>query len=154
MQDTTEPDPVTDPPPDPTTDPTPDPSPDPTPGPTAGVAFDLRRSSRDRLLAGLCGGLAERFGVPAALVRVGFVLAAMVGLGVPLYVVGWVLVPDDTGRRILGRGAGSDLLAVGAVGVAGLVLLAQFDDWTVVRLAVRAAPWLVILGALDRKSVV
>lgn len=56
----------------------------------------LRRSRHSRMLAGVAGGLAEYFDLDVALVRVGIVvLTVMGGLGVPLYVAAWLLVPED-----------------------------------------------------------
>ncbi len=56
---------------------------------------DWYHSRHDRMVAGVCGGLAEEFGVPAALVRLGFVLATLLmgGMGIVLYVVLWVVMP-------------------------------------------------------------
>lgn len=59
----------------------------------------LHRSRRNRMVAGVCGGLAESFGVPTWLVRFLFVLAMLPG-GVPgalLYVILWVVLPE---RRV------------------------------------------------------
>ncbi len=108
----------------------------------------LYRSSTERLAGGVAGGLAHRFGVPVLLVRVGLVLAAFFGIGFPLYVLAWALLPNDRGERVMGHGPVRDLLTVAAVLVAGLMLFAEFDDvdyWSVVG---RALPWLVVLGGL------
>lgn len=66
--------------------------------PRAGArAFDdLRRSDDDRLVAGVCGGVARRLDVDPVLVRVLTVVLCFVGLaGVILYVAGWLLLPED-----------------------------------------------------------
>jgi len=60
------------------------------------------RSRRDRKLAGVCGGLAEEFGVSVTILRLAFVLSMLLGGGVGLivYVVLWVVMPlkpDDGG---------------------------------------------------------
>jgi phage shock protein C len=56
----------------------------------------LRRSRSDRWLGGVCGGLARITGVAAWLWRLAFVLlVACAGTGVLVYVLLWVLVPDD-----------------------------------------------------------
>ena len=60
----------------------------------------LRRSSTRRLVAGVCGGIAERFEVDVTIVRVAFVVAACLwGIGVVVYLALWALVPvtGDTG---------------------------------------------------------
>jgi phage shock protein C len=55
----------------------------------------LYRSRRQRMIAGVCGGLAEYFNVDATLIRVLFlVLAVFGGTGLVIYVVMWLIVPD------------------------------------------------------------
>ncbi|MGC9359982.1 MAG: PspC domain-containing protein [Anaerolineae bacterium] len=54
----------------------------------------LYRSSDDKILGGVCGGLARYLGVSAVLIRILFVLLALAnGLGVLTYLVLWVLIP-------------------------------------------------------------
>jgi len=58
----------------------------------------LTRSTDDRWVAGVCGGLGEYFNIDPTLIRVLFVLAtlllsAVVG-GVILYAILWVLIPE------------------------------------------------------------
>ncbi len=48
------------------------------------------------MLGGVCGGLAEYTGVEALVWRIGFVALALVGTGVLLYPLLWVLLPADT----------------------------------------------------------
>jgi phage shock protein C len=52
------------------------------------------------MVAGVCGGLAEEFGLPPTVVRVGFVLLTLFsfGTGLLLYLVLWVVMPE-AGRR-------------------------------------------------------
>src|ERR671916_1059128 len=58
--------------------------------------WTVRRSSSDVKLAGLCGGLARHWGIDPVLVRVGWALLALSGgLGVILYLAGWLLIPAD-----------------------------------------------------------
>ncbi len=55
----------------------------------------LRRSSRDRIIAGVCGGLGEFFGISPIWFRLGFIIAAIPG-GVPgigLYLLLWLIIP-------------------------------------------------------------
>ncbi len=58
---------------------------------------DWYRTAHDRMIAGVCGGLAQQFGVPAAVVRLAFVLMTlfMGGVGLVIYVVLWVVMPLD-----------------------------------------------------------
>jgi phage shock protein C len=56
----------------------------------------LYRSKTDRKLAGVCGGLAQYFNVDATLIRVLFVLLAVLGgSGLVLYVAMWIIVPNE-----------------------------------------------------------
>ncbi|HVT42297.1 MAG TPA: PspC domain-containing protein [Acidimicrobiales bacterium] len=58
----------------------------------------LHRAVRGRMLAGVAAGAADYFDVDPTLVRVGFVvLAFMGGLAIPLYLAGWLLIPDEDG---------------------------------------------------------
>jgi len=56
----------------------------------------LRRSRRNRMIAGVCGGLGEFFGVSAIWFRLAFLLALLPG-GIPgflLYLILWIIVPN------------------------------------------------------------
>ena len=54
----------------------------------------LRRSATDKMLGGVCGGLAEYSGIDVLLWRVGFVgLTVAGGAGVLVYLLLWVLMP-------------------------------------------------------------
>ena len=56
----------------------------------------LRRSYDDRMLGGVAGGLAHYFGVDAVIVRIAFVVLSFVGgAGIPLYLAGLLLIPDE-----------------------------------------------------------
>ena len=66
----------------------------------------LRRSSDDRYIAGVAGGVAHWLGVDPTLVRVLFVLLALAGgIGGPLYLAAWAIVPEDGGDQALADGA-------------------------------------------------
>jgi phage shock protein C len=59
------------------------------------TANALRRSRRDRIVAGVCGGLGEFFGISAFWFRLAFFLAFLPG-GVPgvlIYTIFWMIMP-------------------------------------------------------------
>lgn len=61
----------------------------------------LRRSRHDRWLGGVCGGLADSFGLAAWAWRLGFLLLLLcAGSGLLVYALMWFFVPlgSDTGR--------------------------------------------------------
>jgi phage shock protein PspC (stress-responsive transcriptional regulator) len=56
----------------------------------------LTRSRTDRKIAGVCGGFAAYAGLDANLVRLAMVLLAVFGgSGALLYLVAWIIVPQD-----------------------------------------------------------
>ena len=58
----------------------------------------LHRSTRQRMIAGVCGGLAEWLGWDVTLVRVGYVLVSVASAAFPgilVYVVLWVVMPES-----------------------------------------------------------
>lgn len=64
------------------------------PAPAAGVPHRrLVRSSTNRVLGGVCGGLAEYTDTDPLLWRVGFVALAVMGAGIFVYPLLWLLVP-------------------------------------------------------------
>jgi phage shock protein PspC (stress-responsive transcriptional regulator) len=57
----------------------------------------LRRSRRNRVLAGVCGGLAEFFGISAFWFRLAMLIALIPG-GVPgllVYALLWIMLPSE-----------------------------------------------------------
>jgi len=78
----------------------------------------LYRSRDERLIGGVCGGLAEYFGIDPLIVRiitVGLVFAG--GAGFLAYLAAWLLVPEEDGESVADGGNGR--LAT----IAGTVLL-------------------------------
>lgn len=69
------------------------------------VTSDWTRSSSDRMLAGVCGGLANVFGLPTAVMRLAFVLGTLtsMGTGLLVYLILWIVMPLD---RPVGARAG------------------------------------------------
>lgn len=57
----------------------------------------LVRSRKGRMVAGVCAGLAEYFGVDVTLVRVIVAVIAVItgGLGVLAYLAAWVIIPEE-----------------------------------------------------------
>jgi phage shock protein PspC (stress-responsive transcriptional regulator) len=84
------------------------------------------RGTDERWFAGVAGGIARWLGVDPLVVRAGFILLSIFfGVGVSLYLVLWLLMPDDRGRlpveRALKDGDGGSifLLVVTAIAVLG-----------------------------------
>ena len=58
----------------------------------------LYRSRSDRMVAGVCGGVAKMLGVDAALVRILLVGATLLGFGAGalIYVACWLIIPEES----------------------------------------------------------
>jgi len=70
----------------------------------------LMRSRRERMWAGVAGGMAEYFDLDPALVRLLWVAAAVVsgGLAVPVYILAWIILPRDDHASDIGPNAWRD----------------------------------------------
>jgi phage shock protein PspC (stress-responsive transcriptional regulator) len=63
----------------------------------ANAKQSLRRSRRNRVIAGVCGGLAEFFGISAFWFRLAFMIALIPG-GIPgllPYILLWIIIPKQ-----------------------------------------------------------
>jgi len=62
------------------------------------------RSRSNRVMAGICSGLAHYFDIDPLLVRLVFVALALVnGLGFLIYLIMWIIVPDETSQGLSGE---------------------------------------------------
>ncbi len=56
----------------------------------------LYRSKTEKMLGGVCGGIAEYFNVDPVLVRLLWVLFTLAwGAGLILYMIAWIIVPQN-----------------------------------------------------------
>lgn len=58
--------------------------------------FRLVRSRTDKMLGGVCGGIAESLGIDSTLVRIGLVALTLLGVGsgALIYIAIWALAPE------------------------------------------------------------
>jgi phage shock protein C len=59
------------------------------------MASSLARSRSDKMIGGVCGGLATYFGIDATIVRLVFVLAVLSGLSPFIYLILWIVMPQE-----------------------------------------------------------
>lgn len=105
---------------------------EPAPPPVARV----RRSRRDRVIGGVCGGLGRYLRIDPVLLRIAAVaLALSGGLGVVAYLIAWIVIPEERGTEPV-RLASPDnrhgiAVAVGAalVGLGVLLLARGWIPW-------------------------
>jgi phage shock protein C len=63
---------------------------------TAAQERVLRRCPHHRIIGGVAAGVADYLDVDVAAVRIGFAaLTLLAGVGLPLYVAAWVLLPEE-----------------------------------------------------------
>ena len=63
----------------------------------------LYRSQNERMLAGVCGGLAEYFNIDPTIVRLAFVALALTGgSGLLIYIVMMLVVPEGPSASVQG----------------------------------------------------
>jgi phage shock protein C len=58
------------------------------------AAGQLTRSTTDKRLGGVAGGLAAYFGLDPTLVRVAWIVAAFMGWGILAYLILWIVLPE------------------------------------------------------------
>lgn len=89
----------------------------------------IRRSRSDNVLGGVCGGLGAAAGVDPLWFRLGFIfLALSSGIGVLLYIIAWIVIPEATDEdRIAPKGQTNNGAAVFGIFLlaAGSALLAD-----------------------------
>lgn len=57
----------------------------------------LVRSTRNKMIAGVCGGLAQRFGMSPFLVRLLFVVSCLIpGPQFIIYIAMWIVIPKES----------------------------------------------------------
>ncbi|WP_029137991.1 PspC domain-containing protein [Nakamurella lactea] len=121
----------------------------------------FRRSSRDRKIGGVAGGIGRALGVDPVLIRIAFVVLTIFGgAGVGIYALGWLLLPGDhdqasAGEALIGRGR-SSVPAPLAV-VLCLVVLGSFTStftWGrhLLPIAIVAAIVFFVVGRRRRRS--
>ncbi|MFJ9932500.1 PspC domain-containing protein [Streptomyces virginiae] len=95
----------------------------------------LRRSKRDKVLAGVCGGLGRYFDLDPVVFRIVLgVLAVTGGVGLIFYGFAWLLLPqegeeDSEAKKLLtGRVEGATLAAVFAALVGCALFLSMLDN--------------------------
>ena len=110
----------------------------------------LYKSRRDKIVDGVCGGIAHYLDMDPTIVRLAWVVITLLGGGILilLYVAGMIIMPradvgsEEPPRSSVGRGY---LLGIVLVGIGALVLLGNFDvvPWQLWRWHI---PWEIMWG--------
>jgi signal transduction histidine kinase len=106
----------------------------------------LTRSTRDRAITGVAGGIGERIGVDPTVVRLAFVaLSLAAGIGLVLYLVAYLVSvePEPGLAGVRPRTSARQALAIGLIVLGVLLLLREVGLWFGDRLV-----WPVVLAAI------
>ena len=86
-------------------------------------AMNLYRA-QPRVLGGVCSGISQRYGIDITLVRILFIVAALLGFGGFLYALAWAFLPEvEDGRIHVEQALHGDFTG----GLAGAIVLALFS---------------------------
>jgi phage shock protein C len=56
----------------------------------------LYRSRKNRVLAGVCGGIAEYFNLDPMIIRLAWIIISLAyGFGIAAYIIAWLLIPNN-----------------------------------------------------------
>lgn len=106
----------------------------------------LQRNTQNKVIAGVCSGLADFFGIDVALMRVIFILLLVAGYsGFLIYLILWIVMPkanhaenqsyDNAGSTVAQSGKGSWIAGVILIAIGSLCLLDDFlpkFDWSTI----------------------
>lgn len=99
------------------------------------MAKKLFRSTTDKMIGGVCGGLAQYFEIDSTVVRI---LSAIIifftwGVGLAAYIVAWIIVPEDAGYGEGSSGVDPEqrrkLIGGILIGVGVVVFLGRMFAW-------------------------
>jgi phage shock protein C len=107
----------------------------------------LKRSRKNRIIAGVCGGFAEYFNVDPTLVRLIWVLITLAwGAGLLLYIIAWLIIPEEEGKteseeKPLQNAEGLKVLVGGLLIFLGIVFLASAFFPNLLRSGMEGGSW-------------
>jgi phage shock protein C len=104
--------------------------------PSATEVRVLRRSTEDKIIFGVCGGLGRYLGVEPILLRVAFVILTIAGgSGVLIYLVAWLVIPKERAGEHVGTthgtsgATGSVLAGTALIALGTILLIDRFVSW-------------------------
>lgn len=93
----------------------------------------LYRSSSNKMIAGVCGGIGEYFNIDPTIIRILWVLCSFSGIGIIAYLIALILIPEEgSGQKTYTGSAPKDasLVIGGILIVLGILLIGRhFIRW-------------------------
>lgn len=102
----------------------------------------LRRDTQRKWIAGVCAGIARRYGVSPLVVRAAAVVLSPSGVSIVAYVVAAIFMPDERGHRVADRRDNWTVVAFGALAILAWTTFPDMFDGNALRASL---PWLVLL---------
>jgi len=105
------------------------------PGKGYHMAKKLFRSTTDKMIGGVCGGLAQYLEIDSTVVRIlcAIIILFTWGVGLAAYIVAWILVPEDAGYAEGSSDVDPEqrrkLIGGILIGVGALVFLGRMFAW-------------------------
>ena len=60
----------------------------------------LYRSAKDKILGGVCGGVADYFNIDPTIVRILWILFSLIyGSGILAYIIAWIIIPRNPKQK-------------------------------------------------------
>lgn len=58
----------------------------------------LYRSRKDKMIAGICGGIGEIYSLDPTMIRLVYALITIfsAGTAILVYILGWIIIPEET----------------------------------------------------------
>lgn len=108
----------------------------------------LYRSTTDKVIGGVCGGLAAYFKIDPVLVRLAFVVFALAGgASILLYIVLWIAVPVGDTVAPVTAVRGTETTAIVLIAIGALWLLANLGAFRFINWNIAWPLVLVVVGA-------
>jgi signal transduction histidine kinase len=109
----------------------------------------MHRSREDRLIGGVSGALAARWGRDPMLIRLGFALAGLLTVGVPVYLIAWAILPMDGEDTTIISRARTDKTGIGQAIALGTVLIVLYYVFSALGVNwLGSVAWALIIGAV------
>ena len=102
----------------------------------------LRRDTQRKWIAGVCAGIARRYGVSPLVVRAAAVVLSPSGVSIVAYVAAAIFMPDERGHRVADRRDNWTVVAFGALAILAWTTFPDMFDGNALRASL---PWLVLL---------
>ena len=61
----------------------------------------LYRSSTNKVIAGVCGGIGEYFDIDPVIIRLVWILFLFIGAGIIAYIIAWIVIPKSTKKSLI-----------------------------------------------------